>query len=188
MSSFWDEQFDLQRRDPFFWWLAAQRLRRAGDLTFNAASAAISQFRDDPSAFTSTEYAMGRMNLDLDLTKTALFLYGLTLENLLKGILIARDALRFEKPDLLTHRLPDFFDEVGLTLDSNQRFVVEQIEILVVWRGRYPAPKKIEKWKLREDPKGRRHMPGSISNDDVGVVIALIDSAECLLVEARHAS
>ena len=48
----------------------------------------------DPAAFSAAERQAGRLNdIDLDLCKTAYFLYGLALENLLKGVLIAREPL-----------------------------------------------------------------------------------------------
>lgn len=130
------------------------------------------------------------MDMDLDLMKTAYFLYGLTLENFLKGILVARDPLRFEdrKALTLTHKLPGYFDEVGIELNVNQRFLVEQIQILIVWRGRYPVPKRIGEWTLREGPKGPGHIPGSISIYERDEVVALMDLAEKMLKGATSVS
>lgn len=183
MIDWWDEQFELQGRDRNFWWLAAERLGRAADLTYEVAKSAFAQHAVDPDAFVAAERAAGRLNVDLELYKTAYFLYGLSLENLLKGTLIARDPSRFYDRRDFTHGLPKYFDEVGISLTSRQRLLVEQIDILIKWRGRYPIPKKKSDWALRKGPDGPNTMPGSLSIYARDDIVALLQLAERKLRE-----
>ena len=130
------------------------------DLAYEAAKAAVAQLHADPAAFSDAERAAGRKNVDLDLYKTAFFLYGLALENLLKGTLIARDPSRFHRQKDFTHGLLKYFEEVGIPLTLRQQWLVEQVDVLVWWKGRYPTPKKKKYWALREGPGWQKRNAG----------------------------
>ena len=123
MDDFWDKQFELQGSDRTFWWLAAERLRRTGDLAYEAAKEAMTRLQADPAAFAEAERAAKRMNVDLELYKTAFFLYGFALENLLKGALIVAGSLAIRTPKRVQPSAHEIFRGNRDPADTKARLV-----------------------------------------------------------------
>ncbi len=163
----YDKQFDLQAKEPAFWYLKARRLKRASDLLWEAYKSAVAVFKESPDAFFARERDNPTIGIDLDLYETALFLLSLAIENLAKGILIGRDPERSLKD--LTHRVADYVQECGIEMSERQKALLKELEAVIRWRGRYPTPKKLEDWRIRQGGSrpGMIDVPGKASLDDI---------------------
>lgn len=79
-------------------------------------------------------------------TATALMLGGFVVENLLKG-LIARDKgvpMREGMPKFTSHTLVGLAGDAGLSLTYEEQVLLQRLTEFVLWKGRYPAPQKID--------------------------------------------
>lgn len=69
-------------------------------------------------------------------------LMGFSLENLLKGILIAENPEGFEVSKL-NHGLKQYAEKIkGVHMSADEKALLAQLEPYVKWAGRYPMPKK----------------------------------------------
>jgi hypothetical protein len=81
------------------------------------------------------------------LTDVYMMLAGFAIENLCKGYLVDRlnpddrnavGAGTFPK-SLKTHNTLELIDLTGMTLSETEKFVIDQIDQAIWWRGRYPS-------------------------------------------------
>jgi hypothetical protein len=69
-------------------------------------------------------------------------LIGFSLENLLKGILIAEGHEVMKNNKRLNHGLKQYAEKVsGITITSGEKDILARLEPYVKWAGRYPRPK-----------------------------------------------
>ncbi len=69
-------------------------------------------------------------------------LMGFSLENLLKGILIAERHEVMGKTRKLNHGLVQYADKVkGITITCDEKTLLSALEPYIKWAGRYPMPK-----------------------------------------------
>ena len=165
-NEFWNEQYELQGESAFFWWLQARRLKRGADLNWEVYEREIAYFKANPIGYDKRKAEDGQSNVDIELSKVYFFLLGLAVENIAKGILIGRDPKYFSHNKTMTHEIHDYVAECKIDLDEKKRKLLEELSIIVKWRGRYPTPKKRKDWALRNGPEGKNTMPGSISPND----------------------
>jgi len=100
-----------------------------------------------------------------------MMLAGLALENLLKGIQIARDPrLVLPSPSkrtaLLASTLTRHLDlnlvrDAGVRLSPEEADLVERLSVFVVWGGRYPVPKDALAMKSVPAPDGSTRGPAT---------------------------
>lgn len=82
-------------------------------------------------------------------------LIALSIENLVKGILVAERMRRQESnpfSGIMHHRLPDLAGEIkGLPIpvSCEESAVLEAMTEYIEWAGRYPFPKRLEKHRVR---------------------------------------
>lgn len=157
----WDEQFEKQSQSADFWFLQATRLRHAADILAKKHGEELARFAEAPDDLLANEMRNGR-NISFELFPVYLLLFGLSLENLVKGILVARNPARFSNSRWLNHGLTDYVLECGLTLDGRRRDLLMDLEAFVLWKGRYPTPKTQRQWQLRHGRHGPGQMPGAI--------------------------
>ena len=162
----WDKQFQLQGEKAFFWLRQSDRLKLAADLVGNAHHEALNAFQADPEAFLEQEQQTGRFTIEFDSFPVYVFLYGLSMENLAKGVLVSRNSKHFTSGATLTHDLLSYVEECGLALSDRRRALLKEVGAAVEWTGRYPVPKKLKDWQLRAGPYGHNQIPGSISPND----------------------
>jgi len=165
-DKWWDEQFELQGESATFWWLQARRLKRGADLNWEAFEKELIHFKSDPDGFLEKEKESGTINVDFELNRVYYFLLGLAVETLAKGILVGRNPKYFSENRNMTHEIQDYVAECGVDFDDKKKKLLEELSIIVKWKGRYPTPKKPKDWTLREGPYGANSMPGTISPDD----------------------
>jgi len=91
---------------------------------------------------------------------------GLSLELILKAIAIAKGKA-FET----NHRLNDLCKLVGINITNEQECTLELLSEVIVWSGRYPAPKKEGQWNNYHDVVQEKHIKRE-QEGNVGKVIA----------------
>lgn len=165
-DTWWDNQFELQGESATFWWLQARRLKRGADLCWEAFEKEWAHFKSNPEGFLKKEEEAGKINVDFELSRVYYFLLGLAIETLAKGILVGRDPKYFSKKKDITHEIHAYVAECGIEFDDKKKKLLEELSIVVKWKGRYPTPKKQKDWTLKTGPYGPNSMPGTISPDD----------------------
>ena len=93
----------------------------------------------------------------LQLFHTYLMLSGFALENLLKGILVAREPTLTDKivsKKIKHHKLEDLFKLVGIEIDETESVMVERLTESIIWAGRYPIPLLKDDMVLRKRTLG----------------------------------
>jgi len=102
-----------------------------------------------------------------------ILLYGMALENLLKGLLIAEGTPATVdgelNPDLKTHSLDTLWTRANLERDSETDSLLAALEWAVVTGARYPVG-------LKADPESARHL--LIAGTHVDRIIRLFEKAE----------
>lgn len=76
----------------------------------------------------------------------AIFLIGLAIENLLKGLALKRNPS--EDPVKFGHQLLSIYKKTGIQLSREEEYVLNALTEHIVWIGRYKIPKKKERFKL----------------------------------------
>ena len=130
-KNFANEKYRTACNNPFLWLVKAREVRRAANLVWD-------QFQSE-----LVGYACGGEDSNEPFTgSVAMMLYGFTVENLLKAALVAKGVAvlpngNFSKK---SHALEDLADELSVSLDANERELLERLENFLEWGGRYPIP------------------------------------------------
>ncbi len=76
-----------------------------------------------------------------------MYLYALVIENVVKGIIVARNPVKLESGKLAWsrdgHRLRELFADAGIPFKDKyqEQLICEQLQSFLDWAGRYPIPK-----------------------------------------------
>ncbi len=138
----------------------------SGDLVGKAFADALSSFKEDSQAFFEEEQKTGRFTVEFDSFPVYVFLYGLAMENLAKGILVSRNRKHFSGGAKLTHQLLPYVEKCGLPLTERRRALLREVQEAIIWKGRYPTPRKLKDWQIRPGRYGDHQMPGTIAPND----------------------
>lgn len=78
-----------------------------------------------------------------------LLLIGYAVENLIKGIVFAKDPNPFKSDalDHMSHNLVGLFEKAGLIKDDDTDDILNALEEYVTWRGKYLVTKNITKFR-----------------------------------------
>lgn len=185
-QDWYDEQFDLQRKNPVFWFLKARRLKRASDLTWSEYESAAAEFKRNPDDFFRKEREDPILGLDLELFEPALFLLALAIENLAKGLLVTSNPDYFNQ-EAPTHGVVAYVDQCGVAISEKQRALLGEVEAIIKWKGRYPTPVKLMDWRLRQGSYGPGTRPGTIEPSDKAFVDGIFDNLASALIEEYDA-
>jgi len=145
-SEFFKEQFDIGANTPGIWALNARRLKRGGDLIFDA-------YEIDLQAMGKGASPLELNNLEV--AGTATMLFGFAIENLLKAIIIAKEPRTINEGNLRDwpsngHKLILLAEKADIPLNEQQKDMVHRLEVFVEWTGRYPVPKKPTQIPLKQ--------------------------------------
>ena len=146
--------FEAAQR-PSSWLSSAERLREAAEVIFAAE-----QHREKPyfEAYQEAcETARGQTDHSAEIRADppnyvpAQMLYAFAIENILKGIIVAKDPtkIRSEKIAFDNHTLAGLAAEAGVDLAIQDPTILEALTELAVWAGRYPSAKKANDYTVR---------------------------------------
>jgi hypothetical protein len=97
---------------------------------------------------------------DQRLRKVFAMLAGLSIELLLKGIMI---GLQEDFP--AHHRLADLCDQAGITVDENDRLILQALSEHIYWASKYPAPLNEQQMeRTREILEQQYRRSGNLAN------------------------
>jgi hypothetical protein len=145
-------------RSPMSWVNTAEVLKRDGDALWRRYRRADRRLAKD-SESSSLKKLLGRSKRwDLLSHGTAMMLWGLALENVLKAIIIGRGGGDSASADRLPQHLDDhdvrrLLSRSGVVLSPAERKLVERLHEAVMWTGRYPIPKKLKQMTLGVAPE-----------------------------------
>jgi len=95
--------------------------------------------------------------------RSTTMLAGMALETLIKGIGRALD-----NPPKNIHRLADLAAHVGVSVDNDERVLLDAMTEHVYWAGRYTAPRQAIDWERMEAIRAKqRRTSGSLANLEV---------------------
>lgn len=86
----------------------------------------------------------------------ALMLMGMSLENLVKGILISRNPELVKdgiQGEIKSHQIRQLIEEqASFSLNDDEKIFLDKLSDHVVWRARYPIPTAPRKLRYRQAP------------------------------------
>jgi hypothetical protein len=141
-------------QDPTTWLAAAQRLHQSAELLWQ-------RFNVSRGPRWQDEWG------DLP---AALMLAGFALENLAKGLIVAREPQVVGERELARwnlrsgHEITGLFKRANLPLGEDERLTVQRLEYFARWAGRYPVPMKFEE-NTPIDSLGHGYRPLEISDE-----------------------
>jgi hypothetical protein len=123
-----------------------------------------------------------------------MLLAGLAIENLLKGLAVARKPELVQPRENNPRRLFDWAgsghvsrrlaQEAGVDLTEDEARVVDRLEVFTTWGGRYPVPLDALK---AAPPEGETRPPASWSSDDFPILEGLYERLKADLHDATVA-
>lgn len=130
-------------KSPDAWRTTAIGLKRSADIIWEKWFVIFSRLEGGRIAKASNREA-GDLYL---LIPSFLLLYGLALENALKGLIIAQDPSIMESKVKWKikgggHDLRELYKESGLSITNDEKELLDDLTQAILWAGRYPVPKK----------------------------------------------
>ncbi len=146
-----DYAFSMSANCPEAWLEEGQKLKLAGDLIYDA-------YTRDLKKMSEEDYWSPELR-HLHISSCAMLLYGLSIENLAKGLIIKRikaetgdpfPALEKDKKtgedrlkkDIEGHDAIRLLGVAGVALTPEEESLLKDLSAYVNWAGRYPIPKK----------------------------------------------
>lgn len=173
---FANELYRLGCSEAHLWLVKAAELLKAANLLWQ-------QFLDDLEAFQK-----GERQEEPFIGSTALMLYGLAVENLLKaGLAHQRKATTSNGSfGLKSHELAPLAEQLGLSLTDAEAELLERLEAFVSWAGRYPIPLVAQDLYPRSMSTGQHAIHG-VSSFDASEVNAIVEKIRVLLPSEEEA-
>jgi hypothetical protein len=191
-DEYWRKAGAGAAKNPSAWLSSADSLHRAAQLLWT-------QSLEDLEAL---RHRLGNIQSSLEVAELlpppntvapGLMLSGLAIENLLKGLAVARDAdLRSRiavtkhllPPELTSHLSVKLASLALVELSPAERTLLERLATFIDWGGRYPVPKRPEKLAYIQ---GESEPPTRWSSEDFPLVDQLFHKLRDELVhEARE--
>lgn len=167
------------------WLHSAAHLRRSADLLQPAIDDAVAAFQS------------GEDRDEMFIAYPCLMLRGMALENVYKGILVAREpsAVKPDKLDLTgwkggehPHDLLHLTTLVGLHLSAVEQDFLLRAGEAVYWHGRYPIPKRSVQLEKKGLLRGGHNSRRSFTTSDPDIFRQLYEAGAVLLeAEAQNA-
>ena len=134
--------------NPSSWLYTAESLMRAARSLLPSMEADARKLAD-PTVVNGFE---------IPVTPVYMLLVGLAIENLAKGIYVARHPSVCSSDnlprELTTHKAIELLESLDVGLSQAEIGLLERIETFVLWAGRYPIPLKLDDLLPRNQPGG----------------------------------
>ncbi|HEX3864224.1 MAG TPA: hypothetical protein VHY35_21285 [Stellaceae bacterium] len=161
------EVFDAAIR-PHSWLRTARRLRSSADAIFKKEDPIARKFWAAAWHATKTGKQFNEMRYPFPNFDAAYMLIAFSIENLLKGLLIAKKLVTFDSKNsipsnLRTHDL-EKLERLASPIARLDKHSLYSLTYMSEWRGRYPMPTKVDKfWPMHDD--GKMKTPGLVPED-----------------------
>lgn len=172
-------QYECLVKWPLSWKHNAQLLLIAGEKIFEAYDAAYKRNLEKdlavPFGQNDSHNLEGEELEDFlvsQLLPIRLLLKGFAVENLLKGIIYSQNPDRLKEDDknlyldgeIKHHRLDELYSFAELAknidaIDPETKEILEALEKIILWQGRYPVPLNLEQFKQK------KQIPDSLRRD-----------------------
>ncbi|MGD0171634.1 MAG: hypothetical protein ABSB81_05880 [Halobacteriota archaeon] len=127
-------------QEPLTWLIQARKLKIAADIILTQIKKDDVLLERIHASELSSEGTIYRLDA------VYMYLAGMALENLLKGILVIRHPQLVAEdsigPRLHQHFVDDYARELDLKLEPAQKELLGRIRLYIEWKGRYQIPKK----------------------------------------------
>ncbi len=170
---FWQNWFTQDVNRPISWILSARDLlEHLGSMADDLRAAWIESHRNMASSPSAPPRGLHRVYL---------FLAALTIENLLKAIIVNNakwpDSQIAQKipEELHSHVLLDLATAGGFALTVNDVELLERITEFGIWIGRYPAPTKLHLTKPKRLRSGIVNLAGYMHGSDIREVEDIVN-------------
>ncbi len=141
------EFFERDGKSLYSWKRKAQSLKKAADIIWEYF---IKYIRLGEGKDAKTRYALALVNLDI--AEVSLMIYGLAIENLVKGIIISEnpELIKNGKIDkrLISHNLSKLLSEVNVTLKKDEKEMILILEDHIKWKSKYPISKNSKQYTI----------------------------------------
>lgn len=177
-TRFVQSSFDNAIRSPFAWRRKADQLHKTGIAILRDAV-------DARDSFCPKDGPLGQQEIivleRLQSHEVGLFLLGLGLENLIKGLWVAQNQAAIIDVEHIKRDLGNHFghnqiliaEKCGLILSAEERSLLAGLQELVEWHGKYPVPLRLSEyhgyavsgpasWKLFQTSTATQPMPPQI--------------------------
>lgn len=183
------EVFD-HAHHPKAWLLVAHRLRRSADAIFERENPVARRFWQEFRRIANVSGASSTPPEDLDESKfpfpnfdAAYLLIAFAIENLLKGLMVAKGIAIFPQqklPEILKGHDLHKLHKRATPKTAISQHLLESLTYMSDWRARYPFPTSVEKfWPMRDD--GTPTTPGFSWPDSHTEFLAYYDGLEAEL-------
>ncbi len=163
MSYMWDEMFELTASTSASWFLSARRLKRSADILWDIYETDANKMFEEEANILELE--------NLEIGGVSMFISGLSIENLLKALLIKDNpnvvaSGKLKQWPASGHDLIELAKEARISLDCAETALLKSLTTFVLWAGRYPVPKTVTRFRPEALPDGTHRIPGAFSAGD----------------------
>ena len=191
-DEFWINAAVRGARNTDGWMFTADALKRSADVILETVNADRKQWLTlagtMPWLTSPGEYEP----LPVPVWQEYMLLAGFAIENLVKGIQIARnpalirpDPSKPQKllpPTLLKHLDLGLIDATGIKLTTDERDLVSRLTVFVLWGGRYPVSTDALQMRSKSMPDGSMRPPATSLGSDPALVDVLFDRLRAVLM------
>lgn len=145
-KAFWERQHQMASSLDIAWMLSADSLLRSFHILADQSLA-------DTKALITEDIEAHQPSV----SRVAMMLGALVIENLLKAIAVSKNSNPFNQQGKFlykTHDLLELANEISISLHEDEKRLLERLEQFLSWGGRYPTALKSEDLRPRTLPNG----------------------------------
>lgn len=127
-----------QGRGPFSWENYAELLKKAADIILKVYTPVYEKIRDRPNPYYAMDVEYGPED-DLHLVEIYYLLIGLSIENLIKGIIMTKHP-EYNLEKIKTHKTLELLRENHISGFEKFKTILDELSNQVIWKSKYPVP------------------------------------------------